>query len=171
MEIIMPRQKRSKCAAKASEYEYYLFKIEDWEPSYSFALDGGPLRPGPYWEHVEIRLKGVFLAPARLRGRRATLPLMGDRRDKRELDQVSNSDWKPLAVGSLEVRGDYTMYYGSVPYDALWGVLSMLVCRSIGFLSLYGEKLRYGKARIRSLDLCREPDPDVYEGLDLSQPA
>jgi len=66
-------------------------------------------------------------------------------------------------VGSLTIRGDRTEYLGSLPFDALWGLVGALSSGTLKFVDMYGERLRHGGAKIRSINFCRELDLDDLE--------
>jgi hypothetical protein len=159
----MPSKRRRKAKAAVNPYLTYALRIASWEPSYMFALNDTRFHQGPYWEHAELKLSGECLAPAKLAGRTAKLTLLGDRRDKQMLEEPPQSDWKPLGVGSVTSRGDQTEFLGSIPIDALWGLISALASGTVQFVDMYGERLRYGSARLRSISFCRELDPEDLE--------
>lgn len=156
----MTRKRKRRSRAPAIDYRSYVFRIVSWEPSYSFALNDGPLHDGPYWEHVQLVLTAECLAPSKMAGRISTFTFLGNREEARALNQPPNSDWRPLCVGSLTVRGDRTEYLGSLPVDSLWGLVSALPSGTLQFLDMHGERLRYGSARIRSIRFEREVDPE-----------
>lgn len=159
----MPRKRRRRSRAPVIDYRTYIFRIASWEPSYSFALNEGRFGHGPYWEHVELVLSGECLAPFKVAGRIGKLTFLGNREEARALEQPPDSDWKPLCVGTFTVRGDRTEYLGSLPLDALWGLVAVLPSGALQYVDMYGERLRYGSARIRSISFCREIDPDDLE--------
>lgn len=159
----MPKKRRGRPRAPVITYQTYIFRIAGWEPHYSFALGNERLDHGPYSEYVELVLSGEFLAPAKTVGRVGKLMFLGDREHKRTLEVPTQSDWKPLGVGSVTVRGDRAEFLGSLPYDALWGLICGLAARTLQFVDMHGERLRYGRARIRSFTFCRQMDPDDLE--------
>ncbi len=159
----MPRKRRRRSRAPIIDYRTYIFRIASWEPSYSFALNEGRFGHGPYWEHVELIVSGECLAPSKTAGRIGKLTFLGNREESRTLEQSLDSDRQPLCVGTLTVRGDRTEYLGSIPFDALWGLVGALSSGTLKFMDMYGERLRYGSARIRSINFCRELDPDDLE--------
>lgn len=159
----MPRKRRSRPKAWVNPFRSYIFRIASWEPAYHLAVNDGRLHPGPYWEHAAIELTGECLAPAKVAGRTGRLTFMGRREQSRELEQPPDSDWKPLGVGTLTIRGERTEFLGSIPFDALWGLIAVLPTGTLRFVDLYGERQRYGGAKIRSIRFCRELDPDDLE--------
>lgn len=94
------------------EYQSYILRIEDWEPSYSVGLNHSRHFERPCWEHLDLSLKGVFLSPAKVKDRRATLTLLADRCETLAVTDPASCERKPLCVGTLTVRGDRTEYLG-----------------------------------------------------------
>ena len=155
------RRKRSGRLSKP-EYQSYIFRIEEWEPSYSFALNDGRHFEGSYREHLDLSLKGAFLSPAKAKDRGAMLTLLADRRETLSVTDPASCDRKPLCVGTLTIRGDRTDYLGSLPYDAMWGLISLLSCGAIRMLNLHGRALYRGEAKIRSMHFARDIDPEDW---------
>ncbi len=94
---------------KVPEYQSYIFRIENWEPGYSLATNHDDrLFEGLYREHLDLAPTGTFLSPEKAKDRRARLTLHADRRAGRLLDDPTGTDWKPLSVGALTIRGDRT---------------------------------------------------------------
>ncbi len=144
------------------EDQSFIFRIEDWEPSYSFGLNNSRLFDGPYWEHLELSLNGVFLSPERAKDRRAIVTLLADRDKARAVTDPAGCDWKPVCVGTLVIRGDRTGYLGSLPYDSTWGLMSALSCGAIRMLVLHGKALYRGKSEIWTMHFDRDVDPDDW---------
>lgn len=153
------RGKRRRAAGV--EYQSYGFCIASWEPSYSLAV-GQRAIEGPYWEHAQIVLTCHCLGPAILKGRNMTMTLMGDRRQPHRPEYVP-ADWLPLCVGTLTKRGEQLEYFGSVPFDGLWGLVAALGVSAVDHIILHGERMRRGTARILSLRLARDFDPEEIE--------
>jgi hypothetical protein len=68
-------------------YQSFKVQIEDWAPSYSFALHDFKHRQGLYWEHPELTISGIFLAPERVKDREVMLVFLGSRDDRQALEQ------------------------------------------------------------------------------------
>lgn len=148
--------------SKAQKYESYVFRIDDWKPSYSFGLNNGRLFKGPYWEHLEVALSGVFLSPEKAKDRRASLTFLADRREVAAVNDPEKHDWKPLAVGSLTIRGEDTSFLGSIPQDSMWGLIQLLSCGATKMVNLYGHALFRGEATITNMHFEREIGPEDW---------
>jgi hypothetical protein len=140
-------------------YQSFYIQLEESSPSYSFALNASKYTVGPYWEHLETTLTGAFLSPDRLKGLRVPLVFLGRREDQSKLEQPTDSDWKPRNVGVLTIRGARREFLGSLPYDALWGLLHALSSGAFRIVHLYGI-LERGRAEIQSVNFERDVDAD-----------
>lgn len=156
------RKKRSRRSVPV-DYQTYIFRLDDWEPSYSFATNAIRWCDGPYWEHSALIFRGEILSPTKVKSRVGTLTVMGDRRDTQAVENPTNSDRKPLCVGSLTIRGDQTEFLGSIPQDALWGLIAAFGAGKLRIVDLHGDVLRRGKALIRSVRFYRDVDPEDLE--------
>lgn len=156
--------KPRKCgrSARLPEYQSYIFRIEEWEPSYSFGLNHSRHFEGPYLEHLHLALKGVFLSPDKAKDRHASLTVIADRQETRAVADPADYDRKPRCVGSLTIRGSYSNFLGSLPYDAMWGLVGLLSCGSIRMLNLGGPALFRGEALIETMSFARDIDPDEW---------
>lgn len=150
---------RAKRQRRAEEYETHTLLIEDWSPSYSFALNHNRRSDTPYWEALHIKVTAKFLAPDRPKDRHLTLTLMGNRDEARALEEPLRCKHEPLCVGTLTIRGDRTDYLGSVPQDALWALLSLMSSGAVRMIQLHGPALYRGEARIISISFDRDIDP------------
>lgn len=158
----MAVKKKARQRRKAQEYESYIFRIDDWKPGYSFGLNNSRLFDGPYWEHLEVTLTGVFLSPDKAKDRQASLTLLANRREMATVNEPEKSNLKPLGVGSLTVRGKRTDFLGSIPHDSMWGMVQLLSCGAVRMLNLYGHALHRGEATITNLHFEREIDPEDW---------
>ena len=105
------KQQKRRRRPREPEYQSYIFRIEDWESSYSFALNHSRYDECPYWEHLELSLGGEFLSPDKAKNRRATLSLLADRRLTRAVTNPASCDRETICVGTLTIRGDRTKSY------------------------------------------------------------
>ena len=123
----MARKKKAKGRRSApAQHQTYIFQIDDWTPSYSFAVNHTSWRDGPYWENITLTFTGRIVSPPKFKDRMGQLIFLGNRKEARTVDEPPSSDWKPNCVGSLTIRGRRTEYLGSIPHDSLWGVAGML---------------------------------------------
>jgi hypothetical protein len=141
------------------EHQSYIFRVDKPEASYSLAVDRKGRTEGPYWEHLELSVRGTIAAPEKLQGRQGTLTFLGDRRITRDLDNPIESRSQPIAAGTLTIWGDTTSYLGSLPHDAFWHLLALLTRGEIQMLALRGEALYRGSAKILTVHFEREVDP------------
>jgi hypothetical protein len=142
-----------------SNFQSFYIQIKDSTPDYTFSLNGSKLTVGPYWEHLETTLMGTFLWPDRVKGLQIRLVFMGLRDHQSKLEQPIDSDWKPRNVGVLTLRGKRREFLGSLPYDALWGLLHAFSSGALRIAHLYGI-LERGRAEIHSVNFARDVDPD-----------
>jgi len=162
------KQRRRRRRRQEPEYQSYIFKIEDWEPSYMFGLNRSRHFGGIYCEYLDLSLKGVFLSPARAKDRRASLTLLADRRETRAVTDPGSCNWEPTCVGTLTIRGARTDYLASLPYDAMWGLIGLLSCGTIRMLDLHGRALYRGKAKIETMHFARDMDPEDWRNSDVT---
>ena len=132
------------------------------QTSYSFAVNGSKHTVGPYWEHLETTLTGAFLSPDRLKGLRVPLVFLGRREHQSALEEPTNSDWKPRNVGVLTLRGQRREFLGSLPYDALWGLLHTFSSGVFRIVHLHGI-LERGRAEMRSVNFARTSTPTICD--------
>lgn len=159
----MARTKKAKGRRAPVQYQTYVFQIDGWTPSYSFAVNHAAWREGPYWEYLALTVTGRIVSPSKFKDRAGQLVLLGNREDARKVEEPPSSDWRPNCVGSLTIRGRRTEYLGSIPHDSLWGVVGMLNAGALRFVDLTGEALRYGTAMIQTISFSRELDPENLE--------
>jgi hypothetical protein len=159
----MSKKRSSRSKGPENPYRSYIFEVAAWEPYYSYSLNDGRLHPGPYREHLELGLVGQGLALAKAAGRTVELTFFGSREEAQFLKDPPRSDWKPLCVGTITLRGERADFLGSIPVDALWGVVAALPSGTLRFVDMYGEPLIRGTAKIRSITFCRDIDPDDLE--------
>lgn len=155
----MPTRRRSR-KRSTPNYQSFYIQIEDWEPSYSFALNDSKYGEGPYWEHLELTISGIFLAPKRVKDRDVRLVFLGSREDRRIIEQSPSADWKPLNVGVLflcvETKGISCDHCQMMQY----GVSRMLShVDASEIVHLHGILAR-GRCDVRSISLSRQVDPE-----------
>jgi hypothetical protein len=151
-----------KRGSRKVEYQSYLFRVENPEVSYALSIDRNGVTEGPYWEHVELSVRGTIVSPENLQGREGTLQFLADRRITRDLDNPIESRSQPIAVGTLTIWGGRTNYLGSLPHDALWHLHALLTRGEIRMLALHGEALYRGRAKVLNVHFERELDPTEW---------
>jgi hypothetical protein len=161
----MARKLKSKSKAPVSPYQTYILRIDSWTPTYGFSAAELSWPSRAYSEHSELKLTGVYLAPAKLAGKTGGVILLGDRDKMLALeepppDEPPQPGLKPMNIGRITVRDDCPEFFGSIPIDAFWGLISALASGTLQFVNMYGERLRRGRAKIQSISVYSELDPD-----------
>lgn len=145
----------------------YVVRIDDWHCDYSFGLnptydplhrDTGAsfLYEAPYSEYRDLILTGEFLEPRHLRERKFEARLERQSHlDKKTIDQNLHryEESLPRSVGAFLKQNVSTMAFVSIPEDAFALVLHATAAHKIKFMTLRGQKLRYGDGLIYSYSL------------------
>jgi hypothetical protein len=155
------RRKRSK--RKAEEYRSYVFEITDWELSYSFSVNWNEkLIEGPYFESMSLEIEGCILLPEKHASKGMSATFLGDRRIPPDSRNPELSNWKPRCVGMITLRGETREFLGSLPFDSLPILSSLLDTKRIKYVDLYGKAPSYGSAEIRSIHFLKKYEPEEY---------
>lgn len=157
----MGRQSTRGKKRTTSEITYFIEVIE-WELPYSYSVNRHKVVEGPIWEHVSLTIKGKFLKPVKLAEKTIDFNLIGDRRLAEALRDIEkfNPQWEPSFVGTLNVRGAYREYIGSLPFDILPQLAFLLHAGGIKYVTLSGTQLHYGSAEISSIRFDKELSPE-----------
>jgi len=155
-----------------SEAVDYTVRIEEWRCDYSFGLnpsfnplhrDTGAsfLYEEPYSEYRDLVLSGVFLEPARLKekkfeARLAREAYLNKKTIAENLHRYEESP--PKAVGAFLKQNLSIMAFLYIPEDAFALVLQNVAARKINFVTLRGQKLRYGRGNIYRYSLQEAQD-------------
>lgn len=150
-----------------SEAIDYTVRIEEWRCDYTFGLnpsydplhrDTGIsfLHESPFSEYRDLILTGVFLEPTKLKqkkfearfARRAHL-------DKKtvEEDLQRYEESPPKSIGGFLRQSSSILAVLAIPEDAFALVLQNAVAHKINFMTLRGQKLRYGQGDIYGYSL------------------
>jgi len=155
-----PRSSRKKAR---EEYGSYIIEVADWETSYSFTINRiERLFAGSYREHLHLEIKGVLRHPSKFDGKDIKVTLLGDRTLSSQLAAEECITPKPVSVGHLTIRGQQRDYIGSIPFDTVPLVSSLLQAKQVRFLSMSGKALFRGGASINSLHFIRDFDPEEW---------
>lgn len=144
--------RRKNQQARREEYSTYIVEVVEWGPSYLFSLNKEQfLDVGPYKEYFSFEGRGKVTYPPKLAEKSVELSISGDRQmiDRLQRPEKFSSE-KPLAVGSVFIRGDQSQIFLSLPFDSMSFVGSLFQAGIFKYMVLYGEPLRYGKAMITS---------------------
>jgi len=102
------------------------------------------------------------MRPAGLKSDRigvSLLPVVG-------MNPGQRQDVEPLAVGSLESRGDGIVGLISIPMDVLSAILQMLVAEHLKFIALRGDRFQHRRARLNGFRLEMKMTEDDLSPLD-----
>ncbi|MGP8049369.1 MAG: hypothetical protein ACLPYB_02040 [Desulfobaccales bacterium] len=154
---------------------YYSVLIDSWSCDYSFGLNANfdPLRrrkdnwdsiySEPFDETRWLVFKGKFLEPPQLKDLEIEVNLSRsphlNEAERSKYLQEYNED-PPKSVGSLHKQKPYSLCFVNLPEDAMNIVLETASANKINFITLYGEKTRYGFASIFRFSLREKAEDD-----------
>lgn len=155
-----PRKARKKVQ---EEYGSYIVEVTDWETSYSFTVNRNErLFVGSYREHLNLEIKGVLRHPSKFDGKDIKVTLLGDRTLTAQLAAEEYVTPQPVSVGHLTIRGQQRDYLGSIPFDAVPVVSSLLQAKQVRFVSMSGKALFRGSALINWINFMRGFNPEEW---------
>ncbi len=155
-----------------SEAIDYTVRIEEWRCDYSFGLNPSydPLHPDngisylyeePYSENRDLVLSGVFLEPAKLRERKFQARLVRQEHlDKKTIGEHLQryEESPPKSVGGFSKLSLSIVAFLAIPDDAFELTLQNAAAHKINFMTLRGQKLRYGHGDIYGYSLQEEQE-------------
>lgn len=129
------------------DHAHFVFEISDPKFGYSFSSRLRKRDPQPYWEHPKLELTGLCLYPAKFANGVGSIEIVADR----ELPTPPKGSWRSSGewIGYLEAGKSKLRYYGNVPPDALGWTIAGIASGMTRFISVNGEPLKRGTARIR----------------------
>lgn len=144
------------------EFVDYIVEIDGWDWGYSISINAERRPIDPYHEFRHLQVRGRLLQPAGLKTDKTEISLL----PSPELVTDRRKGFEPVALGTLDVRGD--MIYGNIgiPWDALTPILQMLIAGRFKFVLMRGARFRHRSAKLRSLRLetkLTEDDPARYQ--------
>jgi len=108
---------------------------------------------------LHLNIKGLFRLPEKYSSKEITSTFIGDR----EIFPTQNeSDFTPLCVGSITLRGEKREFLGALPFDSLPIISSLMETKQIRFVDFHGLIPKYGHADIRWIRFFKNFDPDEY---------
>ena len=148
----------------------YTVRIDGWNCEYSFGLNSSydPLHrddglsfmhESPFFEYRDLVLRGVFLAPAKLRDRKCEARFVRRTHlDKKAIEEKLHryEESPPKCVGGFSKQGDGILGILAIPEDAFALAHQNAAAHKIKFITLRGEKLRYGRGDIYRYSLQEE---------------
>jgi hypothetical protein len=157
-----------------SEAIDYTVSIEKWNCDYSFGLNSSYdplhrddvvsfLHESPFSEYRDLVLRGVFLAPAKLKDRTCEIRFVRRAHlDKQAIEKDLNryQESPPECVGGFSKQGDGFWGVLAMPEDAFALAHQNAVAHKIKFITLLGEKLRYGRGDIYWYSLREEQEEE-----------
>ena len=149
---------------KRPKEEYCTFVVEviEWELPYLFSIHHDSKHyPSPYTEYLHLQVKGIIREPKKHGGKEIDLTFIGDRSIVPEINNLS-SDSKPNRVGTINIRGEYRRFIGSIPFDSLQVIAPMLESKRLRFLELHGLSLYRGEAVTKSIRFFKDYDPEEW---------
>lgn len=155
-----------------SEAIDYTVRIEGWRCDYSFGLNSSydPLHrdngisflyEAPFSEYRDLVFTGVFLEPAKLRQRKFEARLRREAYlNKKSIEENLHryEESPPKSVGVFLKQNLSTSAFLSIPDDAFALVLQSAAAHKINFITLRGQKLRYGHGSIYYYSLQEQQD-------------
>lgn len=157
---------------RLSEEIDYTVRVEGWNCDYSFGLNFSydPLRrddvtsflhESPFSEYRALVLRGLFLAPEKLRDRKCEVRFVR----RGHLDQKSieedlrhYEESPPQCIGGFSKQDGGILAVLAIPQDAFALAHQNAAAHKIKFVSLRGEKLRYGSGDIYRYSLREEQE-------------
>jgi hypothetical protein len=155
-----------------SEAIDYTVRIEGWNCEYSFGLNPSydPLRrddavsflhESPFFEYRDLVLRGVFLTPAKLRDRKCEARFVRRAHlDKKAIEESLHryEESPPKCVGGFSKQGEGILGILAIPEDAFVLAHQNAAAHKIKFMTLRGDKLRYGCGDIYRYSLQEEQE-------------
>lgn len=117
---------------------------------------------GSYREHLHLEIKGIMRYPFKFDGKDIKITLLGDRTLTSQLTAEEYVTPQPVSVGHLTIRGQYRDYLGSIPFDAIPVVSSLLQYKQVRFIDMSGKALFRGSAPINWIHFMRDFDPEEW---------
>jgi len=157
-----------------SEAIDYSVRIESWNCDYSFGLNSSydPLRrdddvsflfESPYNEYRDLVLKGAFLEPAQLKEQKFEAHFTRrSHLNEKSIDEHLHryEEAPPKSVGGFSKQGHCIAAFLAVPEDAFALIFQNAQANKIKFMTLRGQKLRYGRGQIHRYYLQEQQDEE-----------
>jgi hypothetical protein len=115
----------------------------------------------PYSENRDLVLSGVFLEPARLRQKKFQARLVRQEHlDKKTIGENLRryEESPPKSVGGFSKLNLSIVAFLALPDDAFALILQNAAAHKINFMTLRGQKLRYGNGDVYGYSLQEQQD-------------
>ena len=152
----MPRRKARK--SKAADHQLIIFEIENWEPSYSFSLNGKGDDGRDYSEYAELHLDTVCVYPDEFIGRKAKVIASSRRELFASPNPPREPGEKPSYIGLLELRPSGGSFYAGVPHDSMTFLMSAIASQHFRYVMLSGPSLKRGHSLSTQIHFARTAD-------------
>jgi hypothetical protein len=154
----MAKKKRQRRSEPSTGY--YILQITDWDWNYHFGINAARLDDRAYSDFRHLLLRGRVLLPSKL-------GLKVDHVELTFLPNVSPAELErsgphPVGIGYLSIHARNLTGGISIAKDALGLVLPMLIAGRFNYLVMYGEPMRYRRARINSYHFEKELKVEDY---------
>jgi hypothetical protein len=112
-------KKKKRRRAPPEEFVDYVVAIEDWDWSYSLSLDSSKDPDDRCHEFRHLQITGKLLRPAGLKTGAVEVTLL----PSNDMSEERRKDYKPIALGALDIYPDMIKGSIGIPADALSPIL------------------------------------------------
>ena len=158
-------KKKKRRRTPPEEFISYVVEITGWNWGYSLSLNTGTGKyrdDDPYYEFRHLQIAGKLLRPAGLNTDAVEVTLLPNN----NMSEERRKDYKPIALGALDIYQDMIKGSIGIPADALSPILQMLIAKQLKFVLLRGSKFRYRSARLTGLQLEMKLDEEDLPAED-----
>jgi hypothetical protein len=158
-------KKKKRRRAPPEEFVEYVVEITGWDWGYSLSLNSrtGKYRDDdPYLEFRHLQITGKLLRPAGLKTDAVEVTLLPGN----DMSEERRKDYKPIALGGLDVYPDMIKGSIGIPADALPPILQMLTAKELKFVLMTGSKFRHRSARLTGFRLEMKLSDDDMPAAD-----
>jgi hypothetical protein len=140
---------------------YYILQITDWDWSYHFGVNAARHDDRRYSDYRHLLVRGKVFRPSALRQKAEPVEVTFFP-DVSQAALEERGGERPLSVGYLQIHENVLTGGISMATDALGLVMQMLIAGRFNYLVLYGEPMRYRRARIGSYHFETQLNPEDY---------
>jgi hypothetical protein len=142
-------KKKERRRPPPEEFVEYIVEITRWDWGYSLSLNTTKYPDDPYYEFRHLQITGRMLRSPGLKTDAVEVTLL----PSSGMSEERRKEYKPIALGALDVYPDMIRGSIGIPADALPPILQMLIAKEFKFVLLRGSKFRYRSARLTGLRL------------------
>jgi|SRR6185312_7725949 hypothetical protein len=144
---------KSKGKSRNQEYEHFVFKIQRWEPDYSFSVNQRPEGPENYSEYIELKLEALCVEPKKCAGAVTHFILSSRRHYFSKGGKLLPLNEREKWLGELRLNSKEGSYYGGIPHESMAAIISTLISQRLGCIVLRGAPLSRGSSWCQSIEL------------------